>query len=279
MINFLISIAVLAATFFMMVFSIRYGERGVLRLDQHLSNKRNSIYEGFQWYFRIPFVIGVIPEYFYAMILTHEYYFKKNWWSLRIASYISVLLFIALLKSRSAVLDYLSFQFVIENGILALFTSGNFVIFMNIIVISYLILFTLICIESFKMHGLYAPIRILAYSLLCFLMANFTIITLSIIAFIAVAYLIIKIIGFLFFSSKKNKKEEEEEESAGSILNGGFQIFKSDLYEWEADNKAYRSNDKEKESVITERKKPKITRRKRKKAQPKNDDIPRLHPD
>lgn len=277
MINLLISIVVFAASFFMMVFAIRYGDRGAIRLDQYFSNKNNSIYPGFQWYFRIPFYIGVIPEYFYALILTYDYYYKKNWWPLKIASFISVLLFIALLKSRSAVYDYMTFNFIVENGILALFTSGNFVIFMNIIVISYMALFVLICIESFKMHGIYAPVRILVYSLLSFLLANLTIISLSIIVFVAIAYVVLKVIGFLFFSSKKNKKEEKDE-STRSILNSGFKEFKSDLYHWESENRNSKTEYVEEETLKIERKKPKITRR-RKEAKPIDNEIPRLHPD
>lgn len=277
MINLLISIVVFAASFFLMVYAIRYGDRGALRLDQYFSNKNNSLYPGFQWYFRIPFFIGVIPEYFYALIFTYDYYYKKNWWPLKIASFISVLLFIALLKSRSAVYDYLTFNFIMENGILALFTSGNFVTFMNIIVLSYMALFVMICIESIKMHGIYAPIRILVYSLLSFLLANLTIISLSIIVFVAIAYVVLKIIGFLFFSSKKAKKEEEEE-STGSILNSGFREFKSDLYHWESENRNRKPEYVDQEDTKIERKKPKITRR-RKKAKPIDDEIPRLHPD
>lgn len=278
MINFLIGIVVAAASFFFMVFSLRYGVRGAQRMDQYFSYKRNSVYPGFQWYYRIPFGIGVIPEYFFAMVLTSDNYYRRNWWAIKTSAFISVLLFISLLKSRSEVYDYFSLNFILENGFLALFTSGSFVIFLNIIALAYTTLFVLICIESIKMHGIYAPVRILAYSLLCILMANLTMVTLSAIVFVAIAYLAIKIIWFLFFSSKKKKKEEEEE-SAGSILNGGFQVFKSDLYQWEQENKENPNTSAQEESMKAERKKPKITRRRKKKAQPIEGDIPRLHPD
>jgi len=278
MINILISIAVLIATFFMMVYSIRYGIRAAIRMDQYLSAKKNSTYAGFQWYFRIPFGIGVIPEYFFALILTDSHYYIKNWWPLKMASFTSVLLFIALLKSRSAVMDYFTFQWIVENGILALINSGKFIIFMNLILLSYISIFVMLSIESIKMHGMYAPLRILAYGFLSFLMANLTIITLSIIVFFAVVYVIIKIIGFLFFNSKKDH-EEEEEESAGSILNGGFRIFKSDLYHWEAEDKKLKDNSYQEDRPKAERKKPKITRRRKKPSFTVEEDIPRMHPD
>jgi len=276
--NFLISIVVFAASVFMLAVSVRYGLMGAGRLDNYFSQKNNSNYPGFQWYYRIPFSIGVIPEYFYAIVLTHDNYFNRNWWALKTASFISILVFIAGIKSRSAVTAYFSFDFLQEGGITALFTSGNFVNFMNIIVVLYVALFVLICIESIRMHGIYAPIRIIAYSLLSLFMANLTVITLSIIVFLAVVYVVIKVIWFLFFSSKKRKNDEdEEEETAGTILSGGLREFRSELHQWEEEEKnnpqvSYKPESAEK----TVRRRPKITRRRRKRT---NDDVPRLYPD
>jgi len=255
--------------------SIRYGLRGAARLDNYFSQKHNSDYPGFEWYYRIPFSIGVIPEYFYALVIAYDNYFKRNWWALKTASFIAVLVFIAGIKSRSAVADYFSFDFLMEGGITALFTSGNFVTFMNIIVLLYVGLFVLICIESIKMHGIYAPIRIAIYSLLSLMMANLTVITLSIIVFVTMVYIVIKIIGFLFSSRRRRRYErEEEEESAGSVLGKGLREFRVELYQWEEDGKTRPKSDNkpERKTKKIKRKRPKIKRSFRK-------DIPRLHPD
>jgi len=277
--GFIISTIVFIVSAFLLAVSIRYGLKGADRLDDYFSLKNNSDYPGFEWYYRIPFSAGVIPEYFYALVLTYESYFKKNWWPLKTASFISVLVFFATLKSRAAVYAYFSFDFVKENGISALFTSGSFVNYMNIIVLLYVGLFVLICIESIKMHGVYAPVRILVYGFLSFLMADLTVIALSVIVFITFIYVIYKIIKFLFFSSRRYRRTQvvEEDESAGSILKGGFRTFKSDLYQWEKEEKTkpkYRSKTNTKK---TERKRPKITRR-RKTVVRAEDDVPRLHP-
>lgn len=285
--NFIISIIVFAVSVFLLAVSARYGLIGVRKLDEYFSNKTNSSYNGFQLYYRIPFSIGVIPEYFYAMVLGHDNYFTKNWWALKTSSFISVLIFIAMLKSRSAVYAYYSLGFLQDNGIIGLFTSGTFVNFMNIITLLYIVLFALICIESIKMHGKYAPIRITIYSILCLIMANLTVITLSIIIFIAVAYLVIKVIWWLFFTSKRRHRrnrdydEEEDEETAGTILAGGFREFKKDLYSWEDEgiNDPIINFKKETTTSKKTRKRPKITRRRRKKTVSNDDDIPRLHPD
>ncbi len=284
MINFLISIVIFAASAFLLAVSIRFGLRGAARLDNYFSQKNNSDYEGFQWYYRIPFSIGVIPEYFYALVIAYDNYFKRNWWALKTASFISVLLFIAGLKSRSAVQAYFSLGFLEEKGLMGFFNSGNFVMFMNIIVVLYAALFVLICIESFRMHGVYAPVRILVYSLLSLMMANFTIITLSVIIFVTVVYVIIKVLAFFFTSSRRRRprreEEYEEEETAGSILGKGMQEFKTELYQWEEEEKSSPKPTYKPESKTepTKRKRPKITRRRRKKTK-NEDEVPRLYPD
>jgi len=273
--NFLISIILFAVSVFLLAVSIRYGLRGAARLDNYFSQKHNSDYPGFEWYYRIPFSIGVIPEYFYALIMAYDNYFKRNWWALKTASFIAILVFIAGLKSRSAVAAYFSFDFVIEGGITAFFTSGNFVMFMNIIVLLYAALFVLICIESIRMHGVYAPIRIAVYSILSLMMANLTVITLSIIVFITLVYIVIKIIGFFFSSRRRRRYErEEEEETAGSVLGKGLREFRVELYQWEEEGKTRpKSEDKpERKTKKIKRKRPKIKRTFKK-------DIPRLHPD
>ena len=211
------------------------------------------------------------------MVLGNENYFNRNWWALKTSSFISILLFIAGLKSRSAVYSYFNLEFLQENGILWFFSSGSFVMFMNIIVLLYVALFVLICMESIKMHGIYAPARILTYSILSILMANLTIITISLIAFVTVVYVIFKIIGFLFFSSRRHRREDNDDESAGSILKGGFQEFKTELYEWERNEKPLTSNTNSNNTKITKPKKPKI--RRVRKVRKSDDEIPRLYPD
>jgi len=277
MLNFFISIVIFAVSVFLLGLSLRYGLKNSVRIDDYFSQKSNSNFNGFNWYYRIPFSIGVVPEYFYAMVLGNENYFNRNWWALKTSSFISILLFIAGLKSRSAVYSYFNLEFLQENGILGFFTSGNFVMFMNIIVLLYVALFVLICIESIKMHGIYAPARILTYSILSILIANLTIITISLIAFITVVYVIVKIIGFLFFSSGKHRREEKDEESAGSILKSGFREFKTELYEWERNEKPKVSNTNSNNTKRTKPKKPKI--RRVRKVRKSDDEIPRLYPD
>ncbi len=282
--NFLISILVFAVSVFLLAVSARYGLIGATRLDNYFTNKTNSSYDGFQLYYRIPTSIGMIPEYFYAIILGHDSYYTKNWWALKTASFISILVFIATLANRSAVYSYYSLGFLQEKGIIGLFTSGTFVNFMNIITLLFLGLFVMICIESIYMHGKFAPVRIFTYSVLCIIMANLTVITLSIIVFIAIAYLVIKVVWWLFFSSnkrsKKNRDNVDNDETAGTILAGGFREFKADLTSWEDDQDNSPSiNIKSKKSSKTTRSKPKITRRRRKRPKRQDDEVPRLHPD
>ncbi|PLX05510.1 MAG: hypothetical protein C0598_14515, partial [Marinilabiliales bacterium] len=100
----------------------------------------------------------------------------------------------------------------------------------------------------------------------------------SLIVFITVVYVIIKIIGFLFFSSRNKRHKEKEEESAGSILKGGFREFRAELYDWEQNEKPSTSFTKKPTQQTNKKpKKPKI--RRVRKVRKTDDEIPRLHPD
>lgn len=283
MLNFLISIVVFAASVFLLGVSIRYGLIGASRLDNYFSAKTQRTFTGFPWYYRLPFGIGFIPEYFYFLVIGGTNYFKTNWWPLKTASFLSILLALAMVNSRSIVYYYFNLGLIKEGGISALFTSGTLVWYLNIIVLLYIALFVLIVIESVKMHGIYSPIRIFVYSILSFMMAQLTIIILGLIVAITLIYIVFKIIGFLFFSSRKRryrKQEKEEEESTGDILRGGMAVFKQDVLEWEQEVKSERKVSRDTKQTKTKvRPKVKIKRRKAPVKKSYADDIPRLHPD
>jgi cellulose synthase/poly-beta-1,6-N-acetylglucosamine synthase-like glycosyltransferase len=279
MLNFLISIVVAAASVFLMILAVRYGLNYSARVDNYFISKANGK-EGFNWYYRIPFKIGIIPEYFFAMILGNENYFNRRWWALKTSSFISVLLFIAMLNSRSSVYSYYSLELISESGIISLFTSGSFYNFLNLITLLYISLFVMICIESFRMYKLYAPVRIIMFSVLSLLMANITVITLSIIVFITIAWLVIKVIWFLFFSSKSKRKsrDEDDDESVSDIFAGGLKTFTAELKEWENSQSYPDTRTKREEKPKIKRKKPKI-RRVRKNVVRRDDEIPKIYPD
>jgi len=281
MLNFFISIVVFGVSMFLFAVAIRYGMASAQRVDDWLLSKSNRSFEGFDWYYRIPFAIGAIPEYFFAMVLGNDNYFKTNWWALKTSSFISVLLFVALLNSRGAVLSYYSLSFMGDKGVLALFTSGTFVWYLNFVTLMYAGLAVLITVESLKMGGLWGLLRAAYMGLMCFLMANLTIAVLTLIVFIAVIYLIYKVVKFLFFSSNKSKRHhEDDDEDAGEILQKGFSGFKSELYAWEAERKTVAPRPKK----VVPKRKPVIKRTKpiKKpvvKTENHDDDIPRLYPD
>ncbi len=275
MLNFFISIVVFAASTFLLALGIRYGMMGAERLDSWIQSKSGRNYDGFDWYYRIPFTLGAIPEYFYAMVLGKPNYFKTNWWALKTSSFLSVLLFIGILHSRSAVASYYSLKFLGETGIQAFFTSGTFIWYLNFITLTYVALAVLVLIESIKMGGLYGLLRAAYYGLFCLLMANLTMAVLSLIVFVALIYFAYKIIKFLFFSDRKNRSNQtEDEESVGDIFNKGFSEFRPDLADWEASRKSHHRS----ETKPKTRRKPIITRSKAI-VKEHDDSIPRLHPD
>lgn len=280
MLNFFISIVVFGVSTFLLAMGVRYGMMGAERVDNWLLAKSGRRFEGFNWYYRIPFAFGAIPEYFYAMVLGGDNYYKTNWWALKTASFISVLLFVALLKSRGIVLAYYSLDFIGEQGFLAFFTSGTFIWYLNFITLMYVALIVLIVIESVKMGGFRGLLKAAYTGMICVLMANLTLAVLAVIVFVVVIYLIYKVIKFLFFNDKKKQQITEDDESAGEILQEGFSGFKSELVAWESERKVQStrsSASKPRRKPVIKRKKPIITRKPKKVDH--DDDIPRLYPD
>ncbi len=206
MLNFFISIIVFAASVFLLGVSIRYGLIGAGRADDYFSAKTNRTFPGFQWYYRLPFSLGLIIEYYFYLVIGATNYFKVNWWPLKTAGLLSLLIALATLNSRSDVIRYFSFELINEEGFTALFTSGMFVWYLNIVTLLYVALFVLIVIESVKMHGIYAPVRIFIYSILSLLTAQLTLIVLGLIVAVTLIYVAFKIIVFLFFSSRRSRR-------------------------------------------------------------------------
>ena len=265
------------ATFVFLLVVIRYGLKGAAVWDDKISNKSKNPFTGFKWFYRIPFSIGVIPEYFFWMAIGNSNYFKANWWALKTSSFITFLLFIAVLSNGSEVESYYSFERIAEHGLMSFLTSGITFWYMNLLMLFYSTVFILIVIESIRMHHWYAPVRIIIYSILSLLMSVVTFIILGLIILTTILYIAYKIIKFLFFSKNRKRHEEEDDEDVSETLNNNYRVFRAELYAWEDELRSTRSSVRKEKKTIVKRKRPTIKRKP--KPKPKNDDIPRFHPD
>lgn len=278
MIKFLLYIISFIGSVFLLSMAINFGLKLAERWDSKISNKLNRSFDGFHWYFRIPFSVGVIPEYFFYLVLRAGNYFKTNWWALKLFAFNTFLIFIAALSNNSVVTKYYSYSYYAENGINALFTSGITFWYLNILSLFFFATITLIIIESVRMHGWYALVRIVLYTILSILMAFVTLMVLSLIIAVTFLYIAYKIIKFLFFSSSRRNAEDNDEDVSDQ-LNTNYRRFRAELYEWESTYKTTRPK------VKKEIKRPKIRRKKvyvdrKPKPKPKPDnDIPRFYPD
>ncbi len=278
MIKFLLYIISFVGSVFLFSMAINYGLKLAENWDTRITQKINRSFDGFNWFFRIPFSIGVIPEYFFYLVLRAGNYFKTNWWALKLFAFNTFLIFIAIISNNSVVNKYYSYSYYAENGIGSLFTSGVTFWYLNLLSIIFIAIIILIIIESVRMHGWYAPVRIILYSSLSILMALVTLMVLSLIITITVLYMAYKVIKFLFFSSSRKKNTDEEDVS--DQLNNNYRRFRAELYDWESDFKSTKKTVRRevKKPKIT-RKRPTIKRRPKPKVEPRDDDIPRFYPD
>ena len=163
-----------------------------------------------------------------------------------------------------------------------LFTSGSAYWYLNMVNILYLGLFALISIESIRMHGGWAPVRIIMYILMTIGMAIITLSVLILIIVISLLYIVYKIIKFFMTSSRRRKRrnqdDDDDDEGVSETLNNSYRRFRAELYAWEDERRDNPPKPKEKkERPKIKRKRPKIERKP--KTNPKDDDSPRSAPE
>jgi hypothetical protein len=269
-------------TVFLLSFAIKYGLQLAGKWDLKINRKLNRNFTGFNWFFRVPFAVGVIPEYFFYLVMRANNYYKTNWWALKLFAFNTFLIFIAAITNNSVVNKYYSISYYTENGITALFNSGITFWYLNILSLVFLGIIVLIVIESIRMHGWYAPVRILLYTTLSFFMATVTLMVLSLIITITLLYIAYKILKFFFFSSRSTSNDDGRDEDVSDRLNNSYRRFRAELYEWESTIvSTSRTIKKKRKKPSIKRKRPKIEREKKPKKETKtlDDDIKRFYPD
>ncbi len=278
MLRFILFIIAGASLVFSLSAALRYGLRAAYAWDDRICGRQKRRFRGFRLHFRLPSAIGVIPEYFYFLILGRTNYFCTRWWALRASSYISLLFFLAALFSRKSVELYYSGTFWTENGLQAMFTSGTAFWYLNIVNALFLLVLVFIIIESIRMHRAWAPVRILMYTVFSAFMAAVTVIMLALIISVTFLYIAYRIIKFFFTSGRKVRVDTDDNDSPSEKLNNSFRRFRAELYAWEKERKTSQPEEKkEKKEPVIIRRKPRVVRKPR--PVPGDDDIPRFYPD
>ena len=277
MLRFILYLIAFTAGVFLISAAIRYGLRWAARWDDKISSKLGKAFAGFNWFYRIPFAIGVVPEYYFYMVLGNDNYFKPNWWALKISGFLSFLIFLAFLTNKTEAGLYFSLQTIHDSGFSAYVTSGVTFWYLNLIYLLLVAVFTLIVVESIRMHGWYAPARIFIYTLLSLLMFVLTMVVISMIIMVTFLYIAYKIIKFFMTSSRRRRRKDDDDHDVSDQLNNRFRIFRAELYAWEAEQRTARTSLRHKRKTEVKRKRPKI--RRKTKPKPKNDNIPRFHPE
>jgi hypothetical protein len=278
MLRFILILISLSASIFLLGISIRFGLKWAGLWDEKICNKRNSSFCGFNWYYRIPWAVGVIPEYFFYRIMGADNYFKTNWWAVRSSAYLSFLLFLAVLTSSGTVQAYYDLSMISESGIGSILSMDTTIWYLHMINVLYLGLGILITIESIRMHAWWAPVRMFMYGLYSIFMAWITVMILALLIAISLLYVAYRIIKF-FMSSRRNRRrrDNDDNDDPHELLNNSYRRFRAELYAWEQDRKTTPRPERKKKKTEIKRKKPRITRKPRPKQE--DNDLPRYHPD
>lgn len=172
----------------------------------------------------LPTRLGKLFDYYQYRVIGETNYFKGISWPVKVASVISLLLFIAFSSNKQGVIDYYSLSFFRENDVATIFGSEISIWFLHVITVSYLVLFGLILIESVRMHKYFAPVRVIMLVLFSVIMSLLTVLSISVLIITSVIYLILRIIRFIFFNkSRKDKTESQSDKKGFEII--GFQDY------------------------------------------------------
>lgn len=281
MFRFILYLLGTSALVFTLAATIRYGLKGAFAWDRKINRRLNSSYLGFRKHIRIPFAVGVIPEFFYFLVLGRNNYFNARWWALRAASYISLLFFLAALFKQSLVRAYYSGTLWADEGFIATIADNTGALYLTMVNALFVILLVLVMVESIRMHKAWGPLRFVFYSLLSAMMAVVSLAVLALIISISFLYLAYKIIMFFLRSGRSRTPDSNDGEGTREKLNNSYRRFRAELYAWEKNRKQERKEEKE-ETI--ERRKPviKLTRRRIERKPVKKDskgDIPKIYPD
>ena len=275
MLRFIMYMIATAAIVYTASMAIRFGLRLAFSWDDRISGRIRNRHTGFRWYYRIPTSTGVIPEFFFFLVLGRKNYFRDGWWALRTSFFISLLLFLVAVLDRSAVEKYYSLAYLAENGFTAYLSSGAAFWYLNMVNLLFLGVFILLLVESIRMHHGWSPVRIIIYTVLCVLMVLVTLAVLILIIAVSFLYLAYRIIKFLMSSRRTGKRGNDGRNEKLGKLSKMYGEFMAELYAWESER---RSAPKAKPM----KRKPRITRKKKNddtKPAPIDNDIPRFHPD
>jgi len=210
MLGYLLRYLLIIASLIALIFFVRYSLKMLSRFDRFFTKRYPHTSKGFRWGIRLPTRVGEVLEFYFYVIIGKKNYMNYSSWPVKLTLIISVFLFLAMLFGRSFVTDYYTFAMEGPNPYL---TGGSNVWFLHLVNFSYFAVLVLVAVDSIKMMGYFAPLRILYFAVVMAASVGASVLSFSLFIAFSVFYLIIKILGFFFRSRRRYRHEKEQKPS------------------------------------------------------------------
>ncbi len=173
------------------------------RTDRFFTRKYPHLSRGFQWGMRIPYKVGEVLQFYFYCLMGKKNYTNYSTWPVKIALLISIFLFMAMLTKRSYTEAYYTLNLVSSDGSNPYLHGGTILWYLHMVNLAYLGLIALVSLDSIRMMGWFAPVRIIQVTFSIFISAVTSQISFFMLVIMSFMYLAFKIIAFLFKNNRR----------------------------------------------------------------------------
>jgi hypothetical protein len=207
MLTFLLKLIIAIASLVGLIFFIRYALKLLSSFDRFFTRryKRNST--GLRWGIRLPTKAGELVEFYFYVILGRKHYMNFASWPVKLTLIISIFLFLAALTSRSFVAEYYTLSLP---GASPYLSGGSILWYLHLVTLAYLVAFVLITIDSVKMMGYYAPLRVAYLAVVAVASVFASLLSFSLFITLSIFYLIFKVIAAIFGGRRRRYQSDRK---------------------------------------------------------------------
>ena len=220
MLKFLLGIILGIATLTGLVFLLRLLLTLQSRLDRYFTSHYPRYSRGFRWGIRIPTKVGEVLQFYFYAIMGRKHYMNYSSWPVKVALMISVFLFLGFITGRRFFNDYYALGLSSSEGLNPYLHGGTILWYFNLVNLAFLGLLVMVSIDSVRMMGWFAPLRIGLNLVIIGVCALTTLISFSVLVAISFLYLAYKVLMLFFRSGRRYSRE-----SSPSMLAGYYRHF------------------------------------------------------
>lgn len=207
MLSFLLNWLIAIASLIGLIFFVRYSLTLLSRFDRFFTKKYRHTSRGLKWGIRLPTRVGNLLEFYFYVIMGKKNFMNYSSWPVKLTLIISVFLFLAMLTGRSFVTEYYTLGLEWPTGY---FSGGSKLWFLHLVNLSYLGVIALVAVDSVKMMGYFAPLRIGYFFIVMLASVGASVLSFSLFIAFSLVYLVLKVIGIFLTGGRRSYKREKK---------------------------------------------------------------------